>query len=92
LPNAVDRSQTTKIRALTDDIGRPHVLLITAGMCTISSERRNLVATGHRPGAVLADRAYDTNSLSQEFGGLQNVDAPLPVQSISTVRQSRRKA
>jgi transposase len=68
--NAIGRSrggQTTKIHALTDDIGRPHVLLITAGNVHDLVGVRGLLAMGHRPKSVLADRAYDANSLRQEL-------------------------
>jgi transposase len=68
--NAIGRSrggQTTKIHALTDDIGRPHVLLITAGNVHDLVAVRNLLAMGHRPKRVLADRAYDATSLRQEL-------------------------
>ena len=52
---AIGRSrggQTTKIHALTDDIGRPHVLLITAGNVHDLAGARSLLAMGHRPKRV----------------------------------------
>ena len=52
---------------MTDDIGRPHVLLITAGNVHDLAGARSLLAMGHRPKRVLADRAYDANSLRQEL-------------------------
>jgi hypothetical protein len=48
--NAIGRSrggQTTKIHALTDDIGRPHVLLIMAGNVHDLVAVRSLLAMGH---------------------------------------------
>jgi transposase len=68
--NAIGRSrggQTTKIRALTDDISRPHALLNTAGNVHDLVGVGSLLAMGHRPKRVLADRAYDANSLRQEL-------------------------
>jgi transposase len=78
--NAIGRSrggQTTKIHALTDDIGRPHVLLITAGNVHDLAGARGLLAMGHRPKRVLADRAYDANSLRQELAQRQ-IKAVIP--------------
>ena len=48
---------------MTDDIGRPHVLVITAGNVHDLVGAGSLLAMGHRPKRVLADRAYDANSL-----------------------------
>ena len=45
----------------------PHVLLITAGNVHDLVGVRSLLAMGHRPKRVLADRAYDANSLRQEL-------------------------
>jgi IS5 family transposase len=42
-------------------------LLITAGNVHDLVGVRGLLAMGHRPRAVLADRAYDANSLRQEL-------------------------
>jgi transposase len=78
--NAIGRSrggQTTKIHALTDDIGRPHILLITAGNVHDLVAVRRLLAMGHRPKRVLADRAYDANSLRQELAR-QRIKAVIP--------------
>jgi transposase len=50
-----------------NDIGRPHVLLISAGNVHDLVGVRSLLAMGHRPKAVLADRAYEANSPRQEF-------------------------
>jgi transposase len=68
--NAIGRSRggpTTKIHALTDEIGRPHALLITAGSVHDVEGARSLLAMGHRPKRVLADRAYDARSLREEL-------------------------
>ncbi|HEV8390813.1 MAG TPA: IS5 family transposase, partial [Dongiaceae bacterium] len=68
--NAIGRSrggQTTKIHALTDEIGRPHALLITAGNVHDLEGARSLLAMGHRPNRLLADRAYDARSLREQL-------------------------
>lgn len=52
---------------MTDEIGRPHALLITAGNVHDLEGARRLLALGHRPNRVLADRAYDAESLREEL-------------------------
>ena len=52
---------------MTDEIGRPHALLITAGNVHDLEGARSLLAMGHRPSRVLADRAYDARSLREEL-------------------------
>src|ERR1700761_5546857 len=66
--NAIGRSrggQTTKIHALTDEIGRPHAIVITAGNVHDLEGARRLLERGHRPKRLLADRAYDARSLRE---------------------------
>lgn len=52
---------------MTDEIGRPHALLITAGNVHDLEGARRLLAMGHQPNRVLADRAYDARSLREEL-------------------------
>jgi transposase len=52
---------------LTDEVGRPHALLITAGNVHDLDGARGLLAMGLRPNSVIADRAYDARSLRQEL-------------------------
>lgn len=78
--NAIGRSrggQTTKIHALTDTIGRPRALLITAGNVHDLDGARSLLATGCRPEKLLADRAYDAKSL-RDLLATQNITAVIP--------------
>jgi transposase len=80
--NAIGRSrggQTTKIHALTDEIGRPRALLITAGNVHDREGARSLLAMGHQPKRLLADRAYDAGSLREMLAGRRAV-----------IRQTRR--
>ncbi len=63
---AVGRSRggrTTKIHALTEDRGRPVAFLITSGNCHDLPAARDLLPTVAAPRRLLADRAYDANSL-----------------------------
>lgn len=57
--------QTTEIHALTDEIGRPHAILITAGNVHDLEGARRLLERGHQPKSLLADRAYDARSLRE---------------------------
>jgi len=78
--NAIGRSrggQTTKIHALTDEIGRPRALLITAGNVHDLDGARSLLAMGHQPKRLLADRAYDAKSLRQMLAG-RRIAAVIP--------------
>jgi transposase len=62
---AIGRSrggQTTKIHGLTDEIGRPHVLLIKVGNVHDLEGARRLLALGHRATRLLAHRAYDATA------------------------------
>ena len=64
--HAVGRSRggrTTKIHALTEDRGRPVAFLITPGNCHDLPAARDLLPTVPPPRRLLADRAYDANSL-----------------------------
>ena len=64
--HAIGRSRggrTTKIHALTDDLGRPLAFLITPGNTHDLAGARELLATIRPPRRLLADKAYDANSL-----------------------------
>ena len=81
--NAIGRSrggQTTKIHALTDKIGRPVALLITPGNTHDLVGARELIAMVPSPKRLLADRAYDANSLRDELNrrGIKAVIPPNP--------------
>jgi transposase len=68
--NAIGRSrggQTTKIHALTDDIGRPLAFLVTPGNTHDLVGARILIGMVRRPRRLLADRAYDAKSLRDEL-------------------------
>jgi transposase len=68
--NAIGRSrggQTTKIHALTDDGGRPLAFLITRGNTHDLVGARGLIGMVAHPRRLLADRAYDANSLRAEL-------------------------
>ena len=68
--NAIGRSrggQTTKIHALTDDIGRPLAFIVTAGNTHDLAGAHSLIGMVQPPRRLLADRAYDANSLRQEL-------------------------
>jgi transposase len=68
--NAIGRSrggQTTKIHALTDDIGRPLAFLITPGNTHDLVGARVLIDMVGHPQRLLADRAYDAKSLRDEL-------------------------
>jgi transposase len=78
--NAIGRSrggQTTKIHALTDEIGRSRALLITAGNVHDLEGARSLLAMGHQPKRLLADRAYDARSLREMLAG-RRIAAVIP--------------
>jgi transposase len=78
--NANGRSrggQTTKVHALTDEIGRPPALLITAGNVHNLEGARSLLAMGHQPKRLLADRAYDARSLREMLAG-RRIKAVIP--------------
>ena len=64
--HAIGRSRggrTTKIHALTDDLGRPLAFFITPGNTHDLAGARELLATIRPPRRLLADKAYDANSL-----------------------------
>jgi transposase len=66
--NAIGRSrggQTTKIHALTDDLGRPVAFLITPGNTHDLVAAHGLLAMVRAPRRLLADRAYDAMSLRE---------------------------
>jgi putative transposase len=68
--NAIGRSrggQTTKIHALTDDIGRPLAFVVTPGNIHDLVGARILIDMVRRPRRLLADRAYDAKSLRDEL-------------------------
>lgn len=83
--NAIGRSrggQTTKIHALTDELGRPRTLLIMAGNVHDLEGARSPLAIGHQPKRLLADRAYDARSPREMLAGRQ-IKAVIPPNSSS---------
>ena len=78
--NAIGRSrggQTTKIHALTDDIGRPLAFLITPGNTHDLVGARDLIGMIRNPRRLLADRAYDAKSLREELAA-RRIKAVIP--------------
>ena len=78
--NAIGRSrggQTTKIHALTDDIGRPLAFLITPGNTHDIVGARDLIGMIRNPRRLLADRAYDAKSLRDELAA-RRIKAVIP--------------
>ena len=78
--NAIGRSrggQTTKIHALTDDIGRPLAFLITPGNTHDLVGARGLIGMVRNPRRLLADRAYDARSLRDELAA-RRIKAVIP--------------
>ena len=78
--NAIGRSrggQTTKIHALTDDIGRPLAFLITPGNTHDLVGARGLIGMVRSPRRLLADRAYDARSLRDELAA-RRIKAVIP--------------
>ncbi|WP_247497351.1 IS5 family transposase [Bradyrhizobium sp. 149] len=78
--NAIGRSrggQTTKIHALTDDIGRPLAFLITPGNTHDLVGARDLIGRIRNPRRLLADRAYDAKSLRDELAA-RRIKAVIP--------------
>jgi transposase len=59
--------QTTKIHALTDDLGRPLAIMITPGNIHDLVGARGLIGMAGQPRRLLADRAYDAKSLRDEL-------------------------
>ena len=63
---AVGRSRggrTSKIHALADDLGRPVAFTLTPGNIADISVARDLIDTVRTPKRLLADKAYDADSL-----------------------------
>jgi transposase len=78
--NAIGRSrggQTTKIHALTDDLGRPLAVMITPGNTHDLVGARGLIGMAGQPRRLLADRAYDAKSLRDELARLR-IKAVIP--------------
>ena len=79
--NAIGRSrggQTTKIHALTDEIGRPLAFLITPGNTHDLVGARDLTGmVRNNPRRLLADRAYDARSLRDELAA-RRIKAVIP--------------
>jgi transposase len=79
--NAIGRSrggQTTKIHALTDEIGRPLAFLITPGNTHDLVGARDLIGmVRNNPRRLLADRAYDARSLRDELAA-RRIKAVIP--------------
>ncbi|MCK1563525.1 transposase [Bradyrhizobium sp. 173] len=68
--NAIGRSrggQTTKIHALTDDVGRPLAFLITPGNTHDLVGARDLIGIIRNPRRLLADRAYDARAYATNW-------------------------
>ncbi len=68
MAQAIGRSRggrTTKVHALTDEIGRPRALVLTPGNAHDLSGARDLLAITGAPRRLLADRAYDARSLRE---------------------------
>jgi len=77
---AVGRSRggrTTKIHALTEDRGRPIAFLLTPGNCHDLPAARELLPMIPPPQRLLADRAYDANSL-RDWLAERGVKAVIP--------------
>src|SRR4029078_1182359 len=77
---AIGRSRgdrTSKIHALTEDRGRPVAFLITSGNCHDLPAARDLLPTVPPPRRLLADRAYDANSLRNRLAE-RRVKAVIP--------------
>ena len=78
--HAIGRSRggrTTKIHALTDDLGRPLSFLITPGNTDDLAGAREILAAARLPRRLLADRAYDARSL-REWLAERRVKAVIP--------------
>ena len=69
--------QTTKIHALTDDIGRPLAFLVTPGNTHDLAGARDLIGMVRSPRRLLADRAYDARSLRDELAA-RRIKAVIP--------------
>ena len=77
---AIGRSRggrTTKIHALTDAEGRPRVLLLSPGNTNDIALASSLVAAAGPIKRLIADRAYDANSLRQLLAN-QGTGAVIP--------------
>ncbi len=57
--------QTTKIHALTDTIGRPYALVLTAGNVADIRAAPALIAKAGLPRHLIADKGYDADALRQ---------------------------
>ena len=78
--NAIGRSrggQTTKIHALTDDIGSPLAFLVTPGNTHDLVGAHDLIGMVRSPRRLLADRAYDARSLRDELAA-RRIKAVIP--------------
>jgi transposase len=78
--HAIGRSRggrTTKIHALTDDLGRPLSFLITPGNSHDLAAAGELLANIRLPRRLLADRAYDAKSL-RDWLAERGVNAVIP--------------
>lgn len=77
---AIGRSRggrTTKLRGLTDECGRPRVLLLSAGNVNDITMAAALVSAAGPIPRLLADRAYDANHLRQLLAGI-GAEAVIP--------------
>jgi transposase len=67
---------TTKIHMLCDTLGRPLRFLITPGQTNDITAAPDLLE-GQKAGAVLADKAYDSNDLRQRIADMK-AEAVIP--------------
>ena len=61
---------STKIHAAVDALGNPLRVILTVGQRADCTQAESLVAD-YEPGAVLADRGYDTDAFVDLLGGRQ---------------------
>ena len=67
---------TTKIHRLADALGRPLRLIITAGQVDDATQAEALLE-GQSDGAILADKAYDSNALRKTIAEMK-AEAVIP--------------
>lgn len=68
MAHSIGRSRggrTTKVHALTDQIGRPLALVLTPGHAHDLAGVRDLLAITGAPRQLIADRAYDARALRE---------------------------
>ncbi|NHO33937.1 IS5 family transposase [Acetobacter fallax] len=67
---------TTKIHMLADALGRPLRFIITAGQVHDATQASALLE-GHNMGAVIADKAYDSNEFREQIA-VMSAEAVIP--------------